>query len=44
MPPKAVVKEAAPTVYRDSLLGFALDVAVKELIANQGMFIFINFF
>jgi hypothetical protein len=39
MPPKAVVKEAAPNVYRDSLLGFALDTAVKELIANQGLFL-----
>jgi hypothetical protein len=36
MPPKAVVTEAAPNVYRDSLLGLSLETATRELIANQG--------
>jgi hypothetical protein len=36
MPPKAVVTEAAPIVYRDSLLGISLQMAARELIANQG--------
>ncbi len=37
MPPKAAVTEAAPNVYRDSLLGLSLETAVRELIANQGL-------
>jgi hypothetical protein len=37
MPPKAAVVEAAPNVYRDSLLGLSLETAVRELIANQGL-------
>ena len=36
MPPKAAVTEAAPIVYRDSLLGISLQMAARELIANQG--------
>ena len=39
MPPKAAVTEAAPIVYRDSLLGLSLQMAVRELIANQGSLI-----
>jgi len=37
MPPKSAVTEAAPNVYRDSLLGLSLDMALRELIANQGL-------
>jgi hypothetical protein len=36
MPPKSAATEAAPNVYRDSLLGVSLDTALRELIANQG--------
>ena len=39
MPPKAAVTEAAPIVYRDSLLGVSLQTAVRELIVNQGSLI-----
>jgi hypothetical protein len=39
MPPKAAVTEAAPIVYRDSLLGVSLQMATRELIANQGSMI-----
>jgi hypothetical protein len=39
MPPKAAVTEAAPNVYRDSLLGVSLQMAAREIIANQGLMI-----
>jgi hypothetical protein len=42
MPPKAVVTEAAPNVYRDSLLGLSLETATRELIANQGALFYIE--